>query len=76
MAAQQKAKKVKGVRNDARKNGKANKTKPGQRRTRAQAGLSPVELVLLGKGLYTSWAKKAAQDKPRGVPKRLKDSDD
>lgn len=75
VAKQQKAKSGQ-IRNDARANGKANKTKPGQRRTRALEKPSPVELVLMGKGLYTSWAKKAATDKPRGVPRRVKDSDD
>lgn len=76
MAGNQQAKKNKGTRNDARKNGKAAKNRAGH------TGSSPkppteLEKVLLGKGMYTRWAKKAIQDKPRGVPsKRLKDSDD
>lgn len=50
MAKQPKAKTGTKTRNDARKNGKANKTSPG--RVHKKSPIDPILLVCMGKGIY------------------------
>lgn len=54
MAKTQKAKSTKGIRNDNRKNGKANKQAPGNRGSRSTK-LDEGQKVMLGGGMLAKW---------------------
>lgn len=74
MAKQAKAKTTKGVRNDARKNGKAAKKNPGRTHSYGEKP-SQLQLVLMGKGMYRSWPVLGNGGKNRPATFSRNDSD-
>lgn len=76
-------KKVGGSRNDARQNGKAAKQNPGSKVTGSKSvPMSPIDLVLMGKGLYQKVENRAHDEKLKAKssankkkPRRIRDED-